>query len=100
MTDAPRFLCRHLHPGRLGLLFLAGLLLTLPSKAQDQAPVFDLALIVDGPAPRQQPFGQFFRTEIEALVEGEFELRFTTLGGDHDRSSILSAIDRAYDDPE
>ncbi len=54
-----------------------------------------VAVIEDGPSRYSEEIRAEFESEILALTEGEFELRFETFLGDWTRDGIFAALDRA-----
>ena len=86
-----------------GLLILLASLAALPSPAQPSRPVVRVGIVFDGPWSGNAEIRSLTRTEIVALTERDFEVRFPeakTLTGDWTFEAARDAVEALLIDPE
>lgn len=84
---------------RLSNIILSIVLAVLALPAYGQAQ-FVVAVVSDGPSDRLVDQQQKYVDELLALTEGEFDVKIRRFSGEWNKSSIDSAIDDAYLDPD
>ncbi|NIM98000.1 MAG: TolC family protein [candidate division Zixibacteria bacterium] len=73
------------------------------SQRNDQLPVVNIGIVIDGPWERNTEIGDLFKNEIVGLLHGEFDVRFPEdkqIVADWTAEGIRKAVDRLLTDRE